>query len=374
MAKEMSLGLVIRGCSAAVFSSELTAVSAVEHDDPAGNGARRPRLMQHFRNILVGIELANADDPAEFELTAPNEEALRRAIWLAAHTQGRLTIFSAVDISESARAILAEEPEHVEGDYERVAFEMLERYVERAKAQGVDAVQKVGFGTPWLEICRQAVGDNHDLVVIGTRNLGQIGRILFGSTGVKLLRNCPCPVWITRPDPNWDDLNILVPSDLTEVSLDALRIAVNGGQLVDTRLHLLHAVEGMVAPPPWFGKAQRKIVNDFLAQERAEATRRLHEQLSFTDYRTLPKGVQVHVVDGPPDEAILKAIDDFQIDLVVMGTAGGSGLSGFVVGTTAERLVSHMKCSVIAVKPSGFQCPVECERQNHLRSPAPPSP
>jgi hypothetical protein len=30
-----------------------------------------------------------------------------------------------------------------------------------------------------------------------------------------------------------------------------------------------------------------------------------------------------------------------------------------VVGTTAERLVSHMKCSVIAVKPAGFHCPVE---------------
>jgi universal stress protein E len=318
--------------------------------------------MQRFRNILVGVDLASADHQAEFELTAPNEEALQRAIWLAAHTQGRLTIFSSLDISEPARAMLEQDLEHTAGDLEREAFGILERYVARAKSQGIDAVQKLGFGTPWLEICRQVLIDEHDLVVIGTRGLGQIGRILFGSTGVKLLRNCPCPVWITRPDPNWDDLNILVPSDLTEVSQDALRIAVNGGQLVDTRLHLLHAVEGMVAPPAWFGKTQRKMVNNFLAQERGEATRRLHEQLSLTDYRTLPHGVQVHVVDGPPDEAILKAIDEFQIDLVVMGTAGGSGLSGFVVGTTAERLVSHMKCSVIAVKPEGFQCAVSRER------------
>jgi universal stress protein E len=318
--------------------------------------------MQRFRNILVGIDLSSAEHLAQFELTPPNEEALRRAIWLAAHTRGRLTVFSALDISESARTMLQEESEHSEGDLEREAFEILERFVARAKEQGVDAVQKMGFGTPWQEICRQVLIEDHDLVVIGTRGLGQISRILFGSTGVKLLRNCPCPVWITRPDPNWDDLNILVPSDLSEVSQDALHIAVDGGQLVDTKLHLLHAVEGMVAPPAWFGKTQRKMVNDFLAQERAEATRKLHEQLSLTDYRTLPHGVQVHVVDGPPDEAILKAIDDFQIDLVVMGTAGSAGLSGFVVGTTAERLVSHMKCSVIAVKPAGFECPVAPER------------
>ena len=76
-----------------------------------------------------------------------------------------------------------------------------------------------------------------------------VGRILFGSTATKLLRNCPCPVWVTRPDPNWDDLNILVPSDFSDVALEALRIAVNGGQLVDTRLHLLHALEGRSAPP-----------------------------------------------------------------------------------------------------------------------------
>ncbi len=317
--------------------------------------------MQRFRNILVGIDLANADHLAEFELTPPNEEALRRAIWLAAHTGGRLTIFAALDIAEPARTMLQQELEHTEGNLERQAGEILERFVVRAKSQGVEAVQRLGFGSPWQEICRQVLVENHDLVVIGTRDLGQISRILFGSTGVKLLRYCPCPVWITRPDPNWDDLNILVPSDLSDVSQDALRIAVNGGQLVDTRLHLLHAVEGMIAPPAWFGKTQRKMVNDFLCQERAEATRRLHEQLSLTDYRTLPHGVQVHVVDGPPDEAILKAIDDFQIDLVVMGTAGNAGLSGFVVGTTAERLVAHMKCSVIAVKPPGFECPVTPE-------------
>jgi universal stress protein E len=331
--------------------------STVEHDGLAHPRSGEPEFMQRFHNILVGIDLSTADHTAKFELTPPNEEALRRAIWLAAHTAGRLTIFSALDISESTRTMLREQSEHSEGDLEREAFEILGRYIARAKAQGVEAVPQLGFGAPWQEICRQVLANDHDLVVIGTRDLGQIGRILFGSTGVKLLRTCPCPVWITRPDPNWDDLNILVPSDLTDVSQDALRIAVNGGQLVDTRLHLLHAVEGQIAPPAWFGKTQRKMVNDFLAQERAEANRKLHEQLSLTDYRTLPHGVQVHVVDGPPDEAVLKAIDDYQIDLVVMGTAGGSGLSGFVLGTTAERLMSHMKCSVIAVKPAGFVCP-----------------
>jgi universal stress protein E len=317
--------------------------------------------MQRFRKILVGVDLSSADHLAEVELTPPSREALRRAIWLAAHTRGELTIFSSLDVSAHARTVLQEELQHAPGDLEREAYEILERFVEQAKSEGVEAWQKLAFGTPWQEICRQVLAENHDLVLVGTRDVGQISRILFGSTGMKLLRNCPCPVWVTRPDPNWDDLNILVPSDFSDVSLEALRIAVNGGQLVDTRLHLLHALEGQIGPPAWFGRVQRQIVEDYIASQRAEAEQRLHEQLALTDYRTLQHGVQVHVVEGPPDEAILKAIDDFQIDLVVMGTAARSGLSSLMLGNTAERLISHMKCSVIAVKPLEFVCPLAPE-------------
>ena len=288
----------------------------------------------------------------------PIERRLRRAIWLAAHTQGELTIFSSLDVSPHIQAVLQEELAHEPGDLEREAYNILERFVAEAKAEGVAARQKLAFGSPWQQVCKQVLADKHDLVVVGTRNLGHIGRMLFGSTAIKLLRNCPCPVWVTRPDPNWDDLNILVPSDFSDVALDALRIAVNGGQFVDTKLHVLHALEGQIGPPAWFGRVQRQIVEEYLATQRAEAKQRLHEQLAQTDYRTLPHGVQVHVVDGPPDEAILKAIDDFQIDLVIMGTSARSGLSNLVLGNTAERMISHMKCSVIAVKPHDFECPV----------------
>jgi universal stress protein E len=315
--------------------------------------------MQHFRNILVGIDLSNADRQADVELAPPSQQALRRAMWLAAHTSGKLTIFTALDISPSAQAMLQDELSHGPEDIELAAAEILERFVAQAKNEDIEAQQKLTFGRPWEEICRQVLAEGHDLVVVGTRDLGRVGRILFGSTGTKLLRFCPCPVWITRPDPNWDDLNILVPTDFSDVALQALRIAVNGGQLVETRTHLLHALEGQIGPPAWFGKVQKQMVQDYIAQERAEATRRLHEQLALTDYRTLRHGVELHVVDGPPEEAILKAVDDFQIDLLVMGTSARSGIAGLVPGNTAERIASHLKCSVIGVKPPGFKCPID---------------
>ncbi|HUE13220.1 MAG TPA: universal stress protein, partial [Planctomycetaceae bacterium] len=110
--------------------------------------------MQRFRKILVGVDLSSADHLAEVELTPPSREALRRAIWLAAHTRGELTIFSSLDVSAHARTVLQEELQHAPGDLEREAYEILERFVEQAKSEGVEAWQKLAFGTPWQEICR----------------------------------------------------------------------------------------------------------------------------------------------------------------------------------------------------------------------------
>ena len=100
-----------------------------------------------------------------------------------------------------------------------------------------------------------------------------MSRFLFGSTGMKLLRNCPCPVWITQPDAELDHLNILVPSDFSDVSLEALRIAVEGGQLIDTRIHVLHALEGPAGPPAWYGLLPKERVEEYITEQRARARR-----------------------------------------------------------------------------------------------------
>ena len=45
-------------------------------------------------------------------------------------------------------------------------------------------------------------------------------------------------------------------------------------------------------------------------------------------------------------------------DLLVMGTIARTGIAGFIVGNTAERLLPRIPCSVLAIKPEGFVSPV----------------
>ena len=51
----------------------------------------------------------------------------------------------------------------------------------------------------------------------------------------------------------------------------------------------------------------------------------------------------------------------YDIDLLVMGTVARSGIPGLVIGNTAERLLPQVPCSLLAVKPAGFESPVTLE-------------
>ena len=315
--------------------------------------------MQSFRKILVGVSLSRGDRLASAELAPPTEEGVRRAIWLARQIRAEVTFFSALELSPQTEEALKTRAVAGERTVVDEAQDLLAGLVERGRSEGVAEVHtRLVFGRPWVEITREVLRDKHDLVIVGTREAGAVSRMLLGSTGLKLVRNCPCPVWVTKPDPNWDDLNILAAADFSETSQDALELAVQGGRLAGAKLHVLHSVDHSferqmthVGMDPAEQDARRD-------KEQTDAEHQLHMLLARTDYRTLPHGVRLHVKTGPADLAILEAIEEYGVDLLVMGSAGRTGFAGMILGNTAESLLPQVPCSVLVVKPRDFQCPV----------------
>jgi nucleotide-binding universal stress UspA family protein len=47
-------------------------------------------------------------------------------------------------------------------------------------------------------------------------------------------------------------------------------------------------------------------------------------------------------------------VEKFKINQLVMGTIGRTGLPGFVIGNTAEHLLTEVTCAILVVKPPGF--------------------
>ena len=54
----------------------------------------------------------------------------------------------------------------------------------------------------------------------------------------------------------------------------------------------------------------------------------------------------------------MNCIKQHAVELLVMGTVGRTGISGFITGNTVERLLPQIPCSLLAVKPPGFESPV----------------
>lgn len=306
--------------------------------------------MKCFKNILVGIDLSQTDRLVSSELPPPSAEAVERALWLAKLNSARLTFFYALDISAAAQRMIEEE----DGGEETVLGEaraVLKELVERAVAEGVIADAEVRFGKSWLELIRQVLQHEHDLVVAGTRHHGALHGVLMGSTGTKLLRKCPCPVWITQPQPEREIRSILVAHDLRPVGDLAMELGCTMAELHGAQLHVLHSLEisGMDEAFP-----ARALPNN-LVKLRADAEQYINRQLAGYEFAKPP---QVHIEMEAKGLAILDHLDKDAIQLLVMGTIGRGGIAGFFVGSTAERLLPRIPCSILAVKPDDFICPI----------------
>jgi universal stress protein E len=317
--------------------------------------------MQHFQNILVGVDLSSGDRLASDELNDSTEEAIESSLRVAERFNGKLTFFAAVEISAQTAELMEADTERLTHSVDDDVRDVLANIKTRADQRGIPAETQFAHGTAWEAIIQKVVRDQHDLVIIGTKEQSRLGRMLFGSTGVKLIRHCPCPVWLTKPGMRDREIgNVLVTDDLGEVGYEGLRIAIMGGREFDVRTLVLHVVD--FDSGSWFrGTANPEEQQKKLQERITQAERQLQERLAGLDYRTLEHGVQTFVRSGNTDEEIVKMIDEHDVDLLIMGTHERTGLGAILMGSMTERLLPRIKCSLLAIKPKEFICEIETQ-------------
>lgn len=66
-----------------------------------------------------------------------------------------------------------------------------------------------------------------------------------------------------------------------------------------------------------------------------------------------------HLPKGAPKTVVAAVAEELRADLVVMGTVARTGISGLIIGNTAEAILDQLACSVLAIKPPGFTTPVK---------------
>jgi universal stress protein E len=298
--------------------------------------------MTVFRSILVALDV---DDAA---IADSGRAAVERALALARNDAANITFMHVLDVSDAVRAAMLSDAASTAGKRYAAIDRVLQDLA--AGAAGVAARTAIVFGSHWREIVREVLRAGHDLVVIGTKRRGVAGRALFGSTGSKLLRTCPCPVWVAKAGDRTERPTVLVAHDLTAVGEAALDIGASVAALEGASVHVLHAIEHPEA---------ERFLSMVDARTRAKRIEEVLEALGAQcrAYELTPPP-QVSVAEGNAYAAILEHLRAHRVDLLVMGTVARAGVAALLTGNTAENVLPWVDCSLIAIKPAGFVSPV----------------
>ena len=232
---------------------------------------------------------------------------------------------------------------------------------------------KILVGTPFLEIIREVMRGGYDLVIKMPESQHWAHRF-FGSDDMHLLRKCPCPVWLIKPGAPKAYRCILAAVDVGdgyalqeietcralnhEILERASAIAV--ADLAE--LHIAHAwqaiSESALRHSGFVQKTEEEVdihVDQIRAHHNASleallAEVAINQGQASLDYLE-PK---THLVKGWARQEIPALAKNIGADLVVMGTVARTGVPGFIIGNTAETILNHLDCSVLAIKPPGF--------------------
>ena len=313
--------------------------------------------MQRFRNILLVADEAAGDDALN--------NAVRRAAALAKHNEAELKV---VDVIE-------ELPNHASDLYKIVAraelremlidhrLAALDKLAAPLREAGMQVGTKVLVGTPFIEIIREVIRDEHDLLIKPATGVGSLKSVLFASTDMQLIRECPCAVWIAKPTKSKKYARILAavdptPGDEERSNLNAkiMELSTSLAELEHSDLHIVHA---------WmlYEEALIKLLIghvETLAQDTLDSHQQWLDEL-LQDYTLTKDRNHIHLLEGKARDVIPMVAEQEGVELIVMGTLSETGLPRRLIGHTAEDVLNHVDCSVLTVKPESYVSPVTLE-------------
>ncbi|WP_374980414.1 universal stress protein [Pseudomonas solani] len=273
--------------------------------------------MQAIRSILVVV------DPNH-----PDGLALKRAKLIAGVTQSHLHLL-VCDRKADHAAYLAD----LSGALASEGYSVTSQQAWNENLhQTVIAVQQAeGCGL----VIKQHVPDN------------PLKRFLLTPDDWKLLRYCPGPVLMVKTDTPWTGGIILAAvdvgnSDGEHRTLHASIIS-HGYDIAGLAKGTLHVISAHPSPMLSAADPTFQLKESIEARYRAEC-RSFQEEFDVSDER-------LHVEEGPADVLIPHVAHKLKAAVTVIGTVARTGISGALIGNTAEVVLDSLESDVLVLKP-----------------------
>lgn len=276
--------------------------------------------------------------------------ALEQAVRFARRHDARIVLTHVIEaLSSSPYPVLAA-PEN-EVPIRDLVMARLQEVAAPLLESGLGVELRVELGLPGPALVEAAEAEEVDVLVIGTRGLSGVARLMMGSTAEHIVRRCPCPVLTVHPEDAvlGDRLTkVLVPTDLSgnaTAAADAFRVLFGGVE--QPSVIFAYADE----TPPYFAPFK----HETLARARAHDQIRgvIEDKMVPTVEALRASGfeVETRVLDGNPVATMTALALREKVDLVLLSTRGRGALINTLLGRTAQRIVQHAPCPVLSVRP-----------------------
>lgn len=275
-------------------------------------------------------------------------EAVRFVHWMA-ETNPVDVVVVTVSYDPSQYSVQPWLPEWTDQEHRRV-----QTLLDRAKqtlgetCHSVKLVQGSGPTVPYLLNLTEV--SDFDLIVLGAKGHSTIGRILLGSVSDSIASRAKCSVLVVRPSGNQTPamkkvvLNkVVLGYDKSVASREAAAELMEWNLNRDTKVDVLSVVqcpylfvgEGYIAEPMTVTPEQIAPISETAERMASQ----LAEYFPHTESNTC---VADHIGD-----AIVRAVESDQADLVVVGDTGHSLLGELLLGSTSKYVLRHAPSSVL---------------------------
>lgn len=272
--------------------------------------------------------------------TSERQPALERAVALAQITDATLVAFVCTWLDEQAKDPFASQKKAKHTALEQ-AQTWGQQQVQSATNAGLNVEVDVYWNADWYKAIPRAAKDRHaDLIVKSTFRHSRGERLLQRTSDYTLLRYASCPVLLARSSNTVTYTTLLAALDLSGNEAHAtlndsiLGLAHHVAADCDASLHMVTALE----QPPMAPMEPGWIPPTDYVPKRSELA---HEFGLIEE--------NIHVYENNPKTAIVTCVEQLNADLLVIGTAARRGLSGALIGNTAEKVLDAVTCDLLVV-------------------------
>lgn len=193
-----------------------------------------------------------------------------------------------------------------------------------------------------------------DLVMVGCNDLSDLGRLFLGSTAQAVVRHAPCSVEVVRRHRGTGisalqrGLRILIATDGSEFSLTALRSVAKRPWPADSLAKVISVPEFILFKDHSYLETHEAKELGKASMEDAKLS--VAAGVAILSSSALKSCSKVPTLEERPYRVILSEAETWPADMIVVGSHGRTGFDRIVMGSVAEAVALHAKCSVEVIR------------------------